>query len=102
MHACEVLNTWSDRCAYKDTVEISVYIQDGFRGRGAGKELTMEVLQAGRKAGQHTVLARIESSNAASIHILEKFGFKHVGVMREVGFKLGRLLDVTVMQLIYR
>jgi phosphinothricin acetyltransferase len=96
------LSSWSDRCAYSDTVEISVYVQDGFRGRGVGKELTERVLQAGEEVKLHTVLARIESGNAASIHIFEKFGFEHVGVMREVGFKFGRLLDVSIMQLIYR
>ncbi len=96
------LSSWSDRCAYADTAEISVYVQDGFRGRGVGKELTGRVLQAGKEAGLHTVLARIESGNAASIHIFEKFGFEHVGVMREVGFKFGRLHDVSIMQLIYR
>jgi L-amino acid N-acyltransferase YncA len=96
------LSSWSDRCAYSDTAEISVYVQDGFRGRGVGKELTGRVLQTGGEAGLHTVLARIESGNAASIHIFEKFGFEHVGVMREVGFKFGRLLDVSIMQLVYR
>jgi phosphinothricin acetyltransferase len=95
------LSSYSDRCAYADTVEISVYVLDGFRGRGVGKELTGRVLKAGEEAGLHTVLARIESGNAASIHIFEKFGFEHVGVMKEVGFKFGRLLDVSIMQLIY-
>ncbi len=38
------LSSWSDRCAYADTAEISVYVQDGFRGRGVGKELTGRVL----------------------------------------------------------
>jgi phosphinothricin acetyltransferase len=96
------LSSWSDRCAYSDTAEISVYVLDGFRERGVGKELTKGVLQAGEEAELHTVLARIERGNAASIHIFEKFGFEHVGVMREVGFKFGRLLDVSIMQLIYR
>ena len=96
------LNPYDDRCAYADTVEISVYIREGFRGKGVGNELTRELLGAGREVGLHAVLARIESGNAASMHILEKFGFVHVGVMREVGFKFGRLLDVTVMQFIYK
>ena len=96
------LSVWSDRSAYADTVEISVYIRDGFRAKGVGKKLTEAVLQAGRESGLHTVLARIESGNGTSIHIFEHFGFVHVGVLREVGFKFDRLLDVTVMQFIYR
>jgi phosphinothricin acetyltransferase len=96
------LSAYSDRCAYADTVEISLYVRDGFRGKGVGRELTGALLQAGREAGLHTVVARIESSNEASIHIFKTFGFSYVGVMREVGYKFGRLLDVTIMQLIYR
>ena len=27
------LSPWSDRCAYSDTAEISVYVKDGYRGK---------------------------------------------------------------------
>jgi phosphinothricin acetyltransferase len=79
-----------------------VYVRDGYRGRGIGRKLTERVLQAGRSAGLHSVIALIESGNEVSIHIFGQFGFEHVGVMREVGRKFGRLLDVSIMQLIYR
>jgi phosphinothricin acetyltransferase len=96
------VNAYSDRCAYAGTGEISLYIRDGYRGRGIGKELTTAVLRAGREAGLHAVVARIESSNEASIHIFKQHGFVHVGVLKEVGCKFDRLLDVVIMQLIYR
>ncbi len=96
------LSSYSGRCGYSDTAEISVYVRDGYRGKGIGKKLTEMVLEAGRNAGLHTVIALIESGNKVSLHIFGQFGFEHVGVMREVGNKFGRLLDVSVMQLIYR
>ncbi|UCG91374.1 MAG: N-acetyltransferase [candidate division WOR-3 bacterium] len=94
------LSEWSDRCAYTDTAEISVYIRNGYRGKGIGSRLINETLQAGKGAGLHTVIARIEKSNATMIHLCEKKGFIHIGIMKEVGRKFNRLLDVVMMQII--
>ena len=95
------LSAWSDRCAYADTAEISLYVKDGYRGKGVGRKLSEAVLIAGRKAGLHTVISRIVEGNDASIHLGESLGFKHIGVMKEVGRKYDRLLDVYLMQLIF-
>jgi phosphinothricin acetyltransferase len=95
------LSAWSDRCAYADTAEISLYIKEEFRGKGVGRKLSEAVLIAGRKAGLHTVISRIAEGNDVSIHLGESLGFKHIGVMKEVGRKYDRLLDVYMMQLIF-
>src|SRR4030067_329940 len=39
------LSKWSGRCAYSDTAEISIYIKDGYRGKGVGTKLMMKVLE---------------------------------------------------------
>jgi L-amino acid N-acyltransferase len=96
------LSEWSTRCAYADTAEISIYIKEAFRGQGIGKQLMREVMKAGKKCGLHTVLSRITDDNQASIHLHELAGFENIGVMKEVGFKFNRLLDVRLMQYIYR
>jgi len=95
------LSKWSDRCAYFDTAEISVYVKDGYRGQGTGRQLIERIVQAGEEAGLHTILSRIVAGNDESIHLHEVFGFEHIGVMKEVGIKFGRLLDVVLMQKIY-
>lgn len=92
------LNPYSDRLAYKRTSEVSLYIHSDSRGRGVGKELLRQVLEAGRAAGLHTVLSRIVEGNDSSIHLHRVYGFEDVGIMREVGFKFGRMLDVVMMQ----
>ena len=94
------LSPWSDRCAYDSTVEVSVYIHKDFRGRGIGSKLLEIVTLEGGKVGNHTIISRIAEGNGSSIHIHEKLGYTHVGVMKEVGFKFGRLLDVYMMQYI--
>ncbi len=95
------LSRWSDRCAYSDTAEISLYIKDGFRNRGIGKKLMRAILAEGEKVGLHTVISRITGNNNISIRLHEEFGFENIGVMREVGKKFGKLLDVCMMQKIY-
>jgi L-amino acid N-acyltransferase YncA len=94
------LTAWSDRCAYSDTAEVSLYVDENRRGQGIGRKLSVAIIQAGRDADLHTLLARIAEGNGASIHIAESQGFVHIGVMREVGRKFGRLLDVHLMQII--
>ena len=95
------LSQWSSRSAYAGTAEISLYIKEEFRGRGAGRRLLEDIMREGERAGLHTVLARITTGNAVSIHLHESVGFEHVGVMREVGRKFDRMLDVLLMQRIY-
>lgn len=95
------LSPWSDRCAYDTTVEISVYVHHEHRGKGIGKVLLEKIIEAGSMHNTHTVLSRISSDNAVSIHLHEKAGFKTIGVMKEVGFKFNRFLDVTMLQYMY-
>jgi len=93
------LSAWSDRCAYAGTCENSVYVAATARGNGVGKALLAELVNIARKAGMHTIIARVAAGNPASERLHEAAGFVRIGVMREVGRKFGRLLDVTMYQL---
>jgi phosphinothricin acetyltransferase len=95
------LSQWSDRCAYCDTAEISLYVREEYRGKGIGKQLMKAIIQEGKTTGLHTVIARIGGSNKISADLCKSFGFQYIGTMREVGKKFGQLLDVHLMQLIY-
>jgi phosphinothricin acetyltransferase len=95
------LSQWSDRCAYSVTAEISLYVKEEHRGKGIGKQLMKAIIQEGKTAGLHTVIARIADGNDVSIELCKSFGFQHTGTMKEVGKKFDKLLDVHLMQLIY-
>ena len=94
------LSEWCDRQAYSDTAELSIYVHQDMRGRGIGRKLIEAVIHEARSIKLHVIIARIETSNKIIIHLLKIFGFKQIGVMKEVGFKFGKLLDVLIMQLV--
>lgn len=86
--------------AYKYTVEHSVYVHRDHRGKGLGRTLLRELIAAARQDGLHAMIGGIDASNAASIALHEKFGFRHVGTLPQVGFKFGRWLDLAFYQLL--
>ena len=93
------LYPWSDRCAYARSAENSVYVRKDARGRGVGSELLEALIKRAREAGVCVLLARIAEGNPASIRLHEAAGFEAIGVMRRVGEKFGRILDVHLMQM---
>ena len=94
------LSPWSKRDAFKDTAEISFYVNINHQGKGIGTALMREIISAARLIGFHALLAQITEGSEASIHISRSLGFSHVGFLREVGKKFGKTLDVCLYELL--
>ena len=92
------ISPYRSRPAYATTVEDSVYVDARWRGMGIGRALLGEVLRHATEHGFHTVLGRVEATNAASVGVHLRCGFEIVGTERQIGRKFGRWLDVTVLQ----
>jgi phosphinothricin acetyltransferase len=92
------LSPFRERPAYSTTVEDSVYVGRDRRGGGVGRALLEELVTTATAHGFHTVIARIVGGHDASIALHQRVGFDVVGTEREVGRKMGRWLDVVVMQ----
>lgn len=86
--------------AYKYTVENSVYVADGQRGKGIGSLLLRPVIDSVRSRGLHAIVAGIDATNEASVRLHESFGFREVAHFKEVGFKFGRWLDLKFLELV--
>ncbi|WP_207510266.1 GNAT family N-acetyltransferase [Longitalea luteola] len=86
--------------AYKYSVENSVYVAADQRGRGIGKKLIEPLIQAASALDLHTIIAGIDAANEASIQLHRSFGFEEVATFKQVGYKFGRWLDLTFMQLL--
>jgi L-amino acid N-acyltransferase len=95
------LSEWSDRCAYSETAEISLYVRKEHQGSGIGRKLLEKIMPEGQKMGLHTVIARIAEGNEPSTNLFKSEKFENIGVMKEVGKKFGKRLDVFLMQKIF-
>jgi L-amino acid N-acyltransferase YncA len=92
------LGEFHKREAYRNTVESSVYVRHDKRRLGVGKALLVELIGQARVIGHHTIVALIDSEQAASLALHEHAGFTRVGRLHQVGYKFGRWLDVIYMQ----
>lgn len=92
------LSRWAPHEAYMYTVELTLFVHPEFRNRGYGKALFSAVLRMAEEIGYHCVISRIAEGNDVSRSMHEKAGFSYVGVMREVGRKFDRWLDVYLYQ----
>lgn len=95
------LSPYRSRPAFAESVEDSVYVDAGHRGRGVGASVLGELIRLARARGYHTVVARIRSTNAASLALHARFGFEIAGVERETARVRGRRVDVVLMQLLF-
>ena len=92
-------NMFRTRPAFRWTVEDSVYVAAGERGRGIGRLLLDGVVAASTACGFRQMIAVVgDSGNVASIRVHAAAGFTAVGVHPAVGWKLGRWVDTVVMQ----
>mgnify|MGYP001812776637 CR=1 FL=1 len=89
---------WKGRCAYRYSVEVTVYLAPGSDGRGLGTSLYRELFDRLRQCGMHTAMGGISLPNPASVALHEKFGMEKVAHFREVGFKFDRWVDVGYWQ----
>jgi L-amino acid N-acyltransferase len=92
------LSPYRAKPSYARTVEDSVYVKDGWRGKGLGGLILDELIDRARCCGHHSMIARIVTDNEASLRLHERHGFARVGHERQVAFKLGRWLDVLTLQ----
>jgi len=90
------------RPAYRHTVENSVYVAEGMAGRGVGRALLGELVARCTALGRRQMVAVIGGAydlNAASARLHAALGFKEAALLRAVGWKQGRWVDVLMMQL---
>jgi phosphinothricin acetyltransferase len=93
------LAPWRQKSAYRSTAENSIYLKKSAIGYGLGPKLLGELLRLGKLAGIKEVVAVISDSGAeTSIEMHKKFGFKKMGHLPRVGFKLNNWLGVNLMQ----
>ncbi|NVN85450.1 MAG: N-acetyltransferase family protein [Rhodopseudomonas sp.] len=86
------------RPAYRYTVKHSIYVHHDHLGRGIGRLLMRELIDACAAAGFRQMIGYIDADNTASLGLHEAFGFSTAGLLRGVAYRYGRWADSVMVQ----
>lgn len=78
------------RCAYRGTVEVSVYVNEKFRRRGVARALLGQAIARAPSFGINAMIGHIFAHNEPSLKLFERLGFERWGLLPAVA----RLDDV--------
>ncbi len=92
------LSRVSTRAAYRGVAEISVYVASEYRGLGIGGYFLGSLVHCSEKNGYWTLQASVFPENGASLKILDRAGFRRVGVREGVGQLDGVWRDVVLLE----
>ncbi|MDQ3064295.1 MAG: N-acetyltransferase family protein [Acidobacteriota bacterium] len=90
------------RQAYKHSVEASIYVKNQAKQKGIGSQLYEKLLAELAETDVHAIMAGISLPNEASVKFHEKLGYEKVAHFKEVGYKLGRWVDVGFWEMLNR
>ncbi len=93
------LSLMSNKSGWRFTREDTIYIHPAYRGHGIGRQLLSALLDEARGLKLRLIVASITWDNAASIALHRSLGFETMGTLHNAGFKFGRWMDTTYMQL---
>ena len=90
----------SGRCAYKGCVEMSVYVDHDYQGRGIGTALIQRLIPAVKENGYWSILSTVISINTASIAMHKKCGFREIGYREKIAKdRFGNWQNTTLLEL---
>ena len=92
------LSTVSSRPAYAGVAEVSLYVAASARGRGVGTALMTALIEASERAGLWTLQGSIFPENAASLALVQGFGFRVVGLREKIGCLNGVWRDTFLVE----
>ncbi len=90
------------RQAYQYSVEASIYVRNQQKQKGIGSELYKVFFEQLKETSVHAIIAGISLPNEASVVFHEKLGYEKVAHFKEVGYKLGRWVDVGFWEMLNR
>ena len=88
----------SSRCCYAGVAEVSAYVAEEARSEGVGKTLLAALIESSERAGVWTLETGVFPENAASLGLLERFGFRIVGTRERLGQLHGIWRDVIYLE----
>jgi|SRR5579872_2924933 len=91
-------STYRPRECYAGIAECSVYVGSAARGRGVGRTALTALHDQARKAGFHKLVSRVFPENQASLRMLDRLGWRQVGIYKNHGRLDGIWRDVIIVE----
>lgn len=88
----------SVRACYAGVAESSIYVGEGFRGRGVGKALIHRQVTAADDGGLWTIQTSIFPENRVSLALHRSAGFRTIGVRERIAQLDGRWRDTVLLE----
>jgi phosphinothricin acetyltransferase len=88
----------SSRCCYAGVAEVSAYVAEDARGEGVGAGLLAAAIESSERAGIWTLQTGVFPENTASLGLLQRFGFRVVGMQERIGRLHGVWRDVVLLE----
>jgi L-amino acid N-acyltransferase YncA len=92
------VSAYSDREVYAGVGEYGIYLDAAARGTGLGTRLLEALAAAAEAAGYHKLTAKLFTTNAASIALAHRCGFREVGLHLRHARLDGEWRDVLVVE----
>jgi len=83
---------------YAKTMEHTIILAEGARGRGLGRALMSAVEDHARAHGAHSIFAGVSAENPAGRAFHQAMGYRETVTLPQVGYKFGRWMDLHLMQ----
>jgi phosphinothricin acetyltransferase len=88
----------SDRCAMAGVGEYTIYVAAHARGRGIGFRLLAALVTEAERAGYWKLIGKIFATNAPSVALAARAGFREVGVHERHGRLDGEWRDLLIVE----
>jgi phosphinothricin acetyltransferase len=88
----------SPRECYAGVAEVSAYVGEEARGEGVGTALLRALIETSERGGIWTLETGVFPENAASLALLQRFGFRIVGTRERIGRMHGMWRDVVFLE----
>ena len=91
------IHSFISRCAYRGTVELSVYVHDRYRRRGVARALLEKAIAESPRLDITALVGLIMGHNTASLRLFEQFGFERWGLLPRVTRLDGIERDIVIV-----
>jgi L-amino acid N-acyltransferase YncA len=92
------LTPFSTRQVYQGVAEVSIYVDERFRGTGIGSALMKKVIASSEDHGIWTLFSSVFPENTATLKLHQKFGFRVIGTREKIARLEGRWRDTVMLE----